>query len=82
MQVIEMRMRDEHEIDRWQISNAQPRTTEPLQHKQPPREIGINQNTFSPNLYEEACVSDEGDAEFSVGGETRLVSLTGARSHC
>jgi len=33
-------------------------------------------------LHEEAGVADEGDAEFSIGGETRFVSFAAARSDC
>ena len=63
------------------IGNAQAGTAQAFQHEQPAREVRIDDDALPANLHEEAGVTDEGDAEFSVGDEARLVSLTEARSY-
>jgi len=76
MQMIEMSVRNQNEIDGRKIRDTEAGTTKALQYKQPPREVGINDDALSTNLHEEAGMSDKGDTEFTVGGETRFVSLT------
>src|SRR5437588_3355773 len=44
MEVIEMRVREQHQINRWQMLDAQPRTLDSLQQEQPIREIRVNQH--------------------------------------
>ena len=75
MQVIEVRVRDQHNVDGRQIGNAQAGTAQAFQHEEPAREIGIDDDVLSADLQEEAGVADEGDAEFAVGDEARLVGL-------
>src|ERR1700686_1649203 len=82
MQMIEMRMGDQHHVDGRKVGNAQSGTTQALQHKKPACEVGIDDNALAANLHEKAGVADEGDAKFAIRGEPRLVSLTGAGSHC
>ena len=79
--MIEVGVRNKNEIDGRKIRDTEPGTTKPLQYKQPPGEIGIDHYALSPNLHEEAGMTDEGDAEFPVGGKARFVSLTRAGSH-
>src|SRR6266567_6578336 len=79
--MIEMGMRHQHQIDGRQIGYAQPRTTKTFQHKQPACEVGIDYDTLSTNLHEKAGVTDEGDAEFSIGSKAWFVSLTDARGY-
>ena len=71
MQMVEMRVRYENQIDRRQVGDAKSRSAKPLQHKQPPRKIGIDDHTLAADLNEEAGVADEGDAEFAVGDARR-----------
>jgi len=59
---------------------AQAGTTQAFQYEEPAREVGIDHDALSANLHKEAGVANEGDAEFSVGGEAGRVSLTVARS--
>jgi hypothetical protein len=80
MQMIEVGVGNQDGIDRRQIGNPQAGTTQALQHEQPAREVRIDDDTLSAHLYEEAGVADEGDSEFSVGDEPRLVGLSKARS--
>jgi hypothetical protein len=81
MQVIEVRVRNQNEIDGRKVGNAKARTAKPLQYEEPPGEIRIDQHTLSSNLYEEAGMTDKSDAQFSVGGEAWFVSLPRPRSN-
>ena len=54
MQVIEMRMRHQHRIDRRQVAHAEPRPPQPLQNKNPLREVRINHDVFSADLQEKS----------------------------
>jgi hypothetical protein len=81
VQVIEMSVRYQHHIHRRQIADAQARLPQPLQYEQPAREVGIDDHALSANLQEETRVADEGDAEFSVGGEARFVGLAATWSY-
>jgi hypothetical protein len=80
MQMVEMRVRNQHQVDRRKIGNAQSGTAKTFQNEQPPRKVGINDDILSTDLDEEAGVPNEGDAELAVAGETRLVGLSRARS--
>ena len=79
--MVEMGVRDQDEINRRKVGDAQTRTTQPLQHKEPPREIRINDYALPPNLQKEARMSDESNTQLSIGDKVRLVRLTGARSY-
>jgi hypothetical protein len=81
MKVIEMRVRNQHQIDGWKVGNAYAGPAQALEHKQPARKIRIDDDTFSAQLNKETGMSDERDAEFSVRGEARLVSLTATPGH-
>ena len=79
MQMIEVRVRHEHEVHGRQVAQVQSRLTQALQNKQPAREVGIDDDVQSANLQKEAGVSDEGDAEFAVRNQFGFVGLAGAR---
>ena len=81
MKMIEVRVSDQHQIDSRKIGDAQAGAAQAFEHEQPAREIGIDDHALSANLHEEAGVADEGDAEFAVGGEARLVGFAAARSY-
>src|ERR1039457_5795017 len=80
MEMIEVSVRDQYRVDRRQISDAESGTAKALQHEQPAREVRIDDDSLPADLYKETGVTNEGDAEFSVGGEAPFVGLTGARS--
>src|SRR5262249_45405851 len=80
VQMVEVRVRHQDEIDRRKVGNAETRTPQPLQYKQPAREVGIDNHASTTDLHEETGVSDEGDAEFSVGSEPGFMGLAAARS--
>ena len=74
--MVEMRVGDENEIDRRKICDPQAGTPKSLQYKEPAREVGIDHYTLSCDLHKETGMTDEGDAQLSIGGEARLVRLT------
>ena len=74
--MVEMRVRDENEIDRRKICDPQAGTPKPLQYKQPAGEVGIDHDTLARDLHKETGMTDKGDAKLSIAGEARLVSLT------
>jgi hypothetical protein len=82
MQVIEVGVRHQHQIDRGQISDAQPGTPQPFQNKEPAGKVGIDDDAASAKLQEKASMPDEGDAQFSIGDQAWLVSLAAAWSYC
>ena len=72
--MVEMRVRDQNEIDRWKICDPQAGTPKPLQYKEPAREVGIDHYTLSRDLHKETGMTDKGDAQLSIAGEAWLVS--------
>ena len=66
MQVIEVGVRNQNQIDRRKIGNPESRTAQALQHKQPARKIGIDEDVQPANLHEETGVTDEGEPQFSI----------------
>lgn len=62
MQMIEVRMRHQYGVDRRQVAHPQPRPTQPLQNKNPLREVWVDDNVLPADLQKEARVSDECDA--------------------
>src|SRR5262249_28500882 len=74
IEMIEMRVGDEHGVDRRQIVDVQSRTLQALDHAQPHRPVGIDQNIEPADLNEEGSVSDPGNAHLSrlYSGEERI----------
>ena len=50
VQVIEVRVRDEYQIDGRQITNLYARLAQSFQHKKPAREVGIDNYVLSAHL--------------------------------
>lgn len=75
VQVIEVRMRYQHEVNRWKVGDPQSRAAQPFQNKEPARKIGVDHHTLPADLHKEARVPDERDPEFPVGCEAWGVSL-------
>src|SRR5450432_315373 len=73
--MIEVRVRDQHKVDRRQVGDAQAGAAQAFQYEEPAGEVGIDDDVLAANLQEETGVADEGDAEFSVGHQARLVRL-------
>src|SRR5580692_11133454 len=81
MQMIEVGMRNQHQVDGGQIGDAQAGTAQAFQHEKPAREVRIDHDALSANLHEKAGVANERDAEFAVAGEAGLVGLNATWSH-
>src|SRR5437588_1455056 len=81
VEMIEMRVRNENEIDRRQMMNMKSRLLEPLDHAQPHRPDRIDQHVRLVGLNQERGVSDPGDANLAgldFWKKRTRVSRTGA----
>ena len=63
--MIEVRVRDEDQIDRRQMMDFESRLLEPLDHLQPLRPDRIDQDIDFVRLNQERGVPDPGDADFA-----------------
>src|SRR5579864_6157626 len=81
MKMIEVGMRDQNQIDRGKIDNAQAGPSEAFQNEEPAREIRVDDYALPAHLHKKAGVPDEGDAELAVGSQARLVRLPRAGSY-
>src|ERR1700739_1238641 len=81
MQVIEMGVRNQHQVDGGKVCDAQSGTAQAFQNEQPPREVGVDNDVASADLYEETGMPDERDAEFAIGDQAWLVGLATAGSN-
>ncbi|SPE45429.1 hypothetical protein SBA7_820031 [Candidatus Sulfotelmatobacter sp. SbA7] len=81
VQVVEMRVRDQHQVNGWQIAQLYARLSQALQHEQPARKIGIDNYILPAHLDEETGVANESYSQFSVAYQFGLMSLPGAGSH-
>src|ERR1019366_7836074 len=79
VQVVEVRVRNQHRVDRRQLPQLQPRTAQPLENENPAREVGIDQDVPAPDLEEETGMSDESYAQLATAGEHRLTGDASAR---
>jgi hypothetical protein len=80
MKMIEVRVREQDEIDGRQVFDFQSRTLDAFQEKKPVGEIGIDEDVQVGELNQEGGVADPGDGDFALFQfwENRLVMLTGA----
>ena len=81
VQVVEVRVRNQHRIDGRQIAQPQPGPPQPLEHEDPAREVRVDQNVLAADLEEEAGMSDEGYAQLTAAGQHRFACDAGARGH-
>jgi len=80
MEMIEMRMCDQHQINGGKVSDAQARLSQPLKNEEPAREIRIDHSIFAADLQEEAGMADKRDTHLTIRDQHRLVSF--ARPWC
>jgi hypothetical protein len=66
VQMIEVRVRDQNQVDRRQVLNLHPRLTQSFQHKQPAREVRVDQNIFPANLQKKTRMTDKGHAHLTI----------------
>ena len=81
VQMVKVRVRDQNQIDSRKIANSYSWFAQPLQHKQPARKIGIDDDVLSANLQEKAGVPNESHAQFAIGDQLRFMSLAGPRGN-
>ena len=65
--MVEVRMRYEHQVDRWKIDNSYAWLADPLEKKKPSREIRIDRDVLAAHLHEECRVPNECHSKFAVG---------------
>jgi hypothetical protein len=68
VQVIKVRMRNQDDINGRQIPDANSRTPQSFQHKQPAREVRIDHRALPADLYKETGMANESDSQFAVRG--------------
>jgi hypothetical protein len=66
MEVIEVRVRQEDEVDRRKIGEFQSRSPQPLQEKQPIGKVRIDQDVEIRELNQEGGMTDPRDGDLSV----------------
>ena len=76
MQMVEMRVRDENQIDRRKICDPQPGTPKSLKYKQPAREVGVDHHILAGDLHKKTGMTDKGDTQLSIAGKAWFVGLT------
>src|ERR1700688_583088 len=79
VQMIEMRVRYQHQVDGRQVAHSKPGTPQPLQHKQPAREVRIDYHALPTDLHKKAGVPDESDSQLAVRGQPGLVRISTKR---
>ena len=79
VQVVEVRVGDEHGVDGRQVAHAQAGTAETLEDEDPLGEVGVDDKVLATQLQEETGVANEGEAQLSASDELRFTGLAGAR---
>src|SRR5579862_9062507 len=78
MQMVKMRMRHQHQVNRRKITQPYARFFQPFQDKQPAGKIWIDDYVASAHLDEEAGMADERNSQFLVPDQLGLVSFSRA----
>jgi hypothetical protein len=81
MQMIEVRVRYQDQINRWQIAYSQSGTPQALEHEKPASKVGINDHILPAHLDKKAGMADEGYAQFSVRDKLRFMGLSTTGGH-
>jgi len=79
MKMIKVGVRDEHDIHRRKIAQAQPGPTKSFQNEKPAGKVGIDNYVHPADLQEEAGVADKRDTQIAICNQLRLMGLAGAR---
>jgi hypothetical protein len=67
MEVIKVGVREQHEVDGWQVLNAQPATFNAFQEKDPVGEVRVNKDVEIGELDQEGSMADPGDGDLTAG---------------
>src|ERR1039457_4710920 len=79
MEMIEVRVRNQHDIHWRQFAQIQSRLTQTLQNEKPAREVGIDDDVLSANLQKKTGVPDKGHAELAIRSQGCLMGLARTR---
>ena len=66
VEMIEVRVRQQHHVNRRQVFDPEPRALDALQPEKPVRKIRINQHVQVRELDQEGGVADPGDGDFAM----------------
>ncbi len=80
MQVIEVGVGHEHDIDGGQVVQLQSGLAQALENEEPSGEVGVDHNVHPTHLQKKAGMPDEGNAQFAIRDQKRLVGLARAGS--
>src|ERR1700733_16139507 len=66
VEMIEGRVGQQHQVDRWQVLDFHTGSLEPFQQEKPVRKIRVDEHVEIVELDEERSVADPGDGHFTV----------------
>lgn len=69
MEMVKVRVRNQHHIDARKVSNSKTRSTKAPQHEEPSGKVRINDKVLTTNLQEEAGMTDESDSGLTGAGQ-------------
>ena len=80
VEMIEMRVGQQHQVNRWQVLDSQAGPLDSFEQEEPVGEVGINQHVQIGELDEKRGVADPGDGHLAEGqfGKGRALGLAGA----
>jgi hypothetical protein len=67
MEMVKMRVGDQHQIDGRQVLKAHPGFAKALQDEQPASEVGVDDDILLADLHEKAGVANKRNPELPVG---------------
>ena len=82
MQVIEVGVSYQDHVCRRQIAQVQTGLAQALQHKEPARKVGVDDDILSADLQEKTGMSDEGDSKLAIANQSGFVSPAGTGRDC
>ena len=79
VEMVEVGVRDEDDVHGRKVAETQAGLAKTFEDKEPAGEVGVDDDVAASDLEEEAGMSNEGDAEFSVRDQPGLVGFSRAR---
>ena len=77
--MVEVRVRNQYQINARQVLEMNPRPPEPLQHEQPAGKVWIDQYILSADLHQEPGVPDKSNPQVILGNGDRSMTSSDAR---
>lgn len=66
MEVIKVRVRDENNVNWWQVGKSDTRISQSLENEQPVGKVGIDDDVLPAELNKKTGVANESDSHFSI----------------